>query len=173
MEHKKRSYGKVTSSSYIISLVEILIPATFRCSENANQRKLFTFWNSTILGNERKWWKRVLLMQVSVTVICNFPILLHWTVLCVIQEAQTYAEDTGLLFMETSAKTAMNVNDLFLAIGEQPPVISIEMCIFTSNLKHITFDNLYQMESGYIRYNVKIILSATSIVPINYRTIND
>lgn len=38
----------------------------------------------------------------------------------VLQEAQTYAEDTGLLFMETSAKTAMNVNELFLAIGEPP-----------------------------------------------------
>ncbi|KAG7232017.1 hypothetical protein INR49_009987 [Caranx melampygus] len=35
------------------------------------------------------------------------------------EEAQTYAEDTGLLFMETSAKTAMNVNELFLAIGER------------------------------------------------------
>ncbi|KAA8593099.1 hypothetical protein FQN60_018554, partial [Etheostoma spectabile] len=35
------------------------------------------------------------------------------------EEAQTYAEDTGLLFMETSAKTAMNVNELFLAIGDQ------------------------------------------------------
>ena len=35
------------------------------------------------------------------------------------QEAQTYADDTGLLFMETSAKTAMNVNELFLAIGER------------------------------------------------------
>lgn len=34
------------------------------------------------------------------------------------KEAQIYAEDTGLLFMETSAKTAMNVNELFLAIGE-------------------------------------------------------
>ncbi len=39
---------------------------------------------------------------------------------CVAKEAQTYAEDTGLLFMETSAKTAMNVNELFLAIGERP-----------------------------------------------------
>lgn len=38
----------------------------------------------------------------------------------VAQEAQTYSEDTGLLFMETSAKTAMNVNELFLAIGEWP-----------------------------------------------------
>lgn len=33
------------------------------------------------------------------------------------QEAQAYAEDNGLLFMETSAKTAMNVNEIFLAIG--------------------------------------------------------
>lgn len=39
-------------------------------------------------------------------------------IFCVVKEAQAYAEDTGLLFMETSAKTAMNVNELFLAIGK-------------------------------------------------------
>lgn len=33
-------------------------------------------------------------------------------------EAKQYAEENGLLFMETSAKTGMNVNDIFLAIGE-------------------------------------------------------
>jgi hypothetical protein len=36
------------------------------------------------------------------------------------QEAQAYADDNSLLFMETSAKTAMNVNEIFMAIGKLP-----------------------------------------------------
>uniref|UniRef100_A0A2I3GJI4 RAB5B, member RAS oncogene family n=1 Tax=Nomascus leucogenys TaxID=61853 RepID=A0A2I3GJI4_NOMLE len=35
--------------------------------------------------------------------------------------AQAYADDNSLLFMETAAKTAMNVNDLFLAIAKKLP----------------------------------------------------
>lgn len=34
------------------------------------------------------------------------------------QEAQAYADDNSLLFMETSAKTAVNVSEIFMAIGK-------------------------------------------------------
>jgi len=37
------------------------------------------------------------------------------------EEAQVYSEENGLLFMETSAKTAMNVNELFVAIAKKLP----------------------------------------------------
>jgi len=37
------------------------------------------------------------------------------------EEAKSYAEENGLLFMESSAKTAMNVNDIFLAIAKKLP----------------------------------------------------
>eukprot|EP00730_Choanoeca_flexa_P018478 TRINITY_DN8987_c0_g1_i2.p2 TRINITY_DN8987_c0_g1~~TRINITY_DN8987_c0_g1_i2.p2 ORF type:complete len:205 (+),score=51.50 TRINITY_DN8987_c0_g1_i2:203-817(+) len=36
-------------------------------------------------------------------------------------EAAQYAEENGLLFMETSAKTAMNVNEIFMAIAKKLP----------------------------------------------------
>ena len=39
------------------------------------------------------------------------------SIFVVFQEAQAYADENGLLFMETSAKTALNVNETFLAIG--------------------------------------------------------
>jgi hypothetical protein len=36
------------------------------------------------------------------------------------QDAETYSNDNGIFFMETSAKTATNVNELFVAIGAPP-----------------------------------------------------
>ncbi|XP_035527921.1 RAB5A, member RAS oncogene family, b [Dicentrarchus labrax] len=37
------------------------------------------------------------------------------------QDAQSYADDNSLLFMETSAKTSMNVNEIFMAIAKKLP----------------------------------------------------
>ncbi len=35
------------------------------------------------------------------------------------EDAQAYVDEAGIMFMETSAKTASNVNELFVAIGAQ------------------------------------------------------
>jgi len=37
------------------------------------------------------------------------------------EEAQQYSDENGLIFMETSAKTAANVNELFVAIAKALP----------------------------------------------------
>jgi small GTP-binding protein len=37
------------------------------------------------------------------------------------EETQAYADENGILFMETSAKTAVHVNDLFVAIAKKLP----------------------------------------------------
>ena len=37
------------------------------------------------------------------------------------EEAESYASDNGIFFMETSAKTATNVNELFVAIARRLP----------------------------------------------------
>jgi hypothetical protein len=47
-----------------------------------------------------------------------YGVLLYVLHFLFLQEAKTYAQENGLFFMETSAKTATNVNDIFYEIGE-------------------------------------------------------
>lgn len=42
------------------------------------------------------------------------------------EEAHAYAEDNGLLFLETSAKGAINVNEIFIAIAKKLPKSTAE-----------------------------------------------
>ncbi len=50
------------------------------------------------------------------------------------EEANAYAEENGLLFMETSAKNANNVNEIFLAIGRTYNMIKVCLCFVTKLL---------------------------------------
>jgi hypothetical protein len=48
-----------------------------------------------------------------------------WHGIGLMQEAKTYAQENGLFFMETSAKSAINVNDIFYEIGELSTVQAV------------------------------------------------
>jgi len=54
---------------------------------------------------------------ISDCIRCNESVL----AVCVssnLQEARSYAEENRLLFLETSAKTGSNVNEIFLLLGQ-------------------------------------------------------
>ena len=71
-----------------------------------------------------KTWVKELQRQASpniVIALAGNKADLGATRLVMYEEAQAYAEENGLLFMETSAKTAMNVNEVFLAIAKKLP----------------------------------------------------
>ena len=50
-------------------------------------------------------------------------IILLLIVRCFPQVAKAYAEEQGIFFMETSAKTAENVNELFVTIARKLPKV--------------------------------------------------
>lgn len=54
-------------------------------------------------------------MDICITIL--FYKVLTSNAFVIMQEAQSYAQENGLFFMETSAKTAINVNDIFYEIG--------------------------------------------------------
>lgn len=61
-------------------------------------------------------------------------------------EASQYAEENALLFLETSAKTAMNVDEIFLAIGEFQSIGSL-ITVILRILKEI-----YEEKFVVVRY---------------------
>ena len=65
-------------------------------------------------------YRALFLPSLHQLTILSFPVGLA-TIFVEHQEASAYAEDNGLLFMETSAKTAKNVNEIFLAIAKKLP----------------------------------------------------
>lgn len=48
-----------------------------------------------------------------------------------VEEAQQYAQDNEIIFLETSAKTALNVRNLFLEIGKAPASFTFFCCCLT------------------------------------------
>jgi len=70
---------------------------------------------------------------------CVFTSILYY-----LQEARSYAEENGLLFLETSAKTGSNVNEIFLLLGE-------------SNSKNDFFSLFNFTKCVYVSLNVNIV----------------
>jgi hypothetical protein len=64
-----------------------------------------------------------------------------------LQEGKSYADENGLFFMETSAKTAQNVNELFYEIGMLQEHISMSIipyCVQEIRVKLL----LRELEAG-------------------------
>lgn len=65
-----------------------------------------------------------------------------------IEESQAYSEENGILFMETSAKTAANVNELFVAIAKKLPKTPPVRPPSTKLVPTVTDDKKPQQKSG-------------------------
>jgi len=78
----------------------------------------------------------------------------HCRFVALFQEAQAYADENGLLFMETSAKTALNVNETFLAIGKLQK-LSLCSCTVIAHRSHLAaWIQLFDDSHSYLTDNV-------------------
>ncbi|KAG9510813.1 Ras-related protein Rab-5A, partial [Fragariocoptes setiger] len=65
-----------------------------------------------------------------------------------VAEAENYALENGLLFMETSAKTAMNVNEIFLAIANRLPKGDQNCAQNSAGQRGVSLTDNNQQQSG-------------------------
>lgn len=67
-------------------------------------------------------WLHILDIQYASDISRSHRLINSWLVSFTMQEARVYAEENGLFFIEASAKTAANVNEIFYEIGESYPM---------------------------------------------------
>ncbi|XP_006821421.1 ras-related protein Rab-5B-like [Saccoglossus kowalevskii] len=102
----------------------ILTPMYYRNAQAALVVYDITYENSFNRAKSLSWvreLRRQASPNIVITLVGNKADLADGRTV-ITEEARAYAEENGLLFMETSAKTAMNVNELFMATGQRVPI---------------------------------------------------
>lgn len=72
------------------------------------------------------------------------------TTFLILQEGEQYAKENGLVFLETSAKTAQNVNELFYEIGT-PYFICYANCFSPGSSLPCLWKQVFLQEKSWLK----------------------